>query len=124
MDLAAELRLTIYEACLKLTNCYCPSCSTYQAQILRTCKAVKEEARAQLYELNVIDCRFTATVWEGDDGPELSLYAKSHRDAENDSGTLAAMEIGQCWLAVPEFFHRVQYLRIDLVLAYECPSPV
>ncbi|EME38976.1 hypothetical protein DOTSEDRAFT_75618, partial [Dothistroma septosporum NZE10] len=59
LDLPAEMRNLVYAELLTFNVDTCPGHRFCYAQILRTCKAVNQEAISILYEDNVFDARFT-----------------------------------------------------------------
>lgn len=112
LELPAEMRNLIYAELLTFGRC--PSCprihEACQTGILQSCKQVYKESRNILYGDNLIRCSFRFSG-EGEDPADFfSWMHTKEMHSQADSMDLIFLGMSQ----IPDWFRRVQHLRIDL----------
>ena len=112
MDLPPEMRLHVYRQLLSLPEDACPCCTSCEASVLRTSRAVNQEATGILYD-NLISCGVSVTQ---DPTTKIHKSARVHTELLNCAaagGHNSYFNIPNGIDAYPAFFRRIKRLKVS-----------
>ncbi|KAM0718225.1 hypothetical protein Q7P37_006557 [Cladosporium fusiforme] len=112
LALPLEIRNMVYNELLTLIPCPCGHCPALRchAGIMRASKQIYTESKEILYGENTIDCKLEVFT---DDEAITHRFTRLHEDINvGDDIELSTFYHGMS--AIPDFFRRIQSLRIDV----------